>query len=425
MRLAKLFETWQQRPFTLLGVGPMSVAVVDAALEAAIEHDAPMVFIPSRNQVEGAAPGGGYVEGWDPRTFRRHLRHRLEAYRHSGLVYVGRDHGGPWQRDDEYAAGIAWEDALASALASYQRDLDAGFDYLHIDTARDPHLPGPVPLDLAAERAVTVLAHVEASRKQAGLPEVDYEVSLEQANGDISEVRSFDYFLEALLARIDRRGLPRPLFMVGNTGTLTKAGLNLGTVDFQVTGELADLAQRHRVILKEHNADYLTDDVLARHPDARIGMANVAPEFGKLETEALLQLAVLEAAACRRRGLEPSGFEQVLTERVVRSHRWRKWLPVGADADGWLRDEELRGALVACNGHYFFSDEAVRRATGRLCRSCYELGVCRSPLAFVKKVLDRGIQRYLFAFGLTGMNQDLADVADPAADHGRLAKATA
>jgi D-tagatose-1,6-bisphosphate aldolase subunit GatZ/KbaZ len=203
--------------------------------------------------------------------------------------------------------------------------------------------------------------------------------------------------------------LPRPLFVVGNTGTLTKAGLNLGTVNFQVTGALAAIAERHRVVLKEHNADYLPDEVLARHPESRIGMANVAPEFGKLETEALLQLAALEEAACRRRGLEPSGFDQVLTGRVMQSDRWRKWLPAGADAEAWIGDHELRRTLVACNGHYFFSEESVRRATARLCRSCYELGVCRSPLAFVKKVLDRGLQRYLFAFGLTGINHDLAD----------------
>jgi D-tagatose-1,6-bisphosphate aldolase subunit GatZ/KbaZ len=423
MGLAKLYEKWPRRPFTLLGVGPMSITVVDASLECAIEHDAPMVFIPSRNQVESVTAAGGYVEGWDSRTFRQHLRRRIDAYRHGGLVFVGRDHGGPWQRDEEWAARTTWDDALASALLSYRQDIEAGFDYLHIDTARDPHLPGAVPLDLAAERAVTVLGAVEAYRRDAGFPELDYEVSLEQANGDTSHLRDFEYFLGTLLERIDRRGLPRPLFVVGNTGTLTKAGLNLGTVDFQVTEQLATLAGRYGVVLKEHNADYLSDEVLARHPQSRIGMANVAPEFGKLETEALLQLAALEEAACRRRGLEPSGYERVLTERVLQSRRWRKWLPADADADTWLHDPELRRTLVACNGHYFFSDESVRLASARLCRSCYELGVCRSPLTFVKKVLDRGVQRYLFAFGLTGMNHDLADLADLAARNGGLARA--
>jgi hypothetical protein len=47
--------------------------------------------------------------------------------------------------------------------------------------------------------------------------------------------------------------------------------------------------------------------------------------------------------------------------------------------------------------------------------------VCRSPRAFVKQALDRRLQRYLFAFGLTGMNHD---PADRTARDGGLATAT-
>lgn len=402
MSISQLFQDWPQRPFTLLGVGPMSSTVVDVSLEYAREHHAPMVFIPSRNQVEGSDRAGGYVEGWTSLAFRRALQRRMAAYRHPGPVYVGRDHGGPWQRDQEHAARIEWEPALHSALACYRHDLEAGFDYLHIDTARDPHLPGPVPLDLAATRAVTVLEAIETYRRDAGHPEVAYEVSLEQANGASSDVRDFEYFLTTLLDQIDRRGLPRPLFMVGNTGTLTTAGGNHGTVDFDVTAALARIAERHQVVLKEHNADYLADEVLAQHPAARIGMANVAPEFGKLETSALLQLADLERAACRRRGLEPCGFEELLTERVLASERRRKWLPAGAVIDDWVRDPQLRRQLVLACGHYFFSDGQVRWATDQLLRSCRQLGVSGNPLALVRNTIGRGVQRYLFAFGLTG-----------------------
>ena len=40
--------------------------------------------------------------------------------------------------------------------------------------------------------------------------------------------------------------------------------------------------------MKEHNADYLSDEVLSWHP--RLGFTpNVAPEFGVTETKAFLQ----------------------------------------------------------------------------------------------------------------------------------------
>src|SRR2546430_14525501 len=113
----------------------MSRLVVEAAVEAGAREDAPLVFIPSRNQVESDRLGGGYVEGWDQRDLCHFVRRQVHAWQLQGHCFVGRDHGGPWQRDEEYHAGLDWDTALDSALASYRDDLDAGFSYLHVDTA--------------------------------------------------------------------------------------------------------------------------------------------------------------------------------------------------------------------------------------------------------------------------------------------------
>ncbi|MEU4701672.1 class II D-tagatose-bisphosphate aldolase non-catalytic subunit [Nonomuraea dietziae] len=399
MKMARLFDDHAREPFTLLGVGPMSPTVVDASIECAAEHDAPIVFIASRNQVEARDLGGGYVAGWTSRDLREYVRERAEAHGHAGPLYVGRDHGGPWQRDDDHRAGLGWEEAMDSAMRSYREDIEAGFDYLHIDTAKDPAFPRGVPLDLAADRAVHVLREVEAFRAGGGYPEVAYEVSLEEANGTSSTPADFAYFMDTLLKRVEHHGLPRPLFMVGNTGTLT--GLSqAGRVDFETVGALAETAARHGVVLKEHNADYLPFDDLARHPAAGIGMANVAPEFGRLQTEALLRLAALEGAACRRRGLPGSAFGEILTDLVFRSDRWRKWVRSGADL-------ATSDAVVLANGHYFDSHQSVRQARAVLMRNCATMGICADPAGFVRHSIKEGLRRYLFAFELTGRNQEL------------------
>src|ERR1044071_1674992 len=132
----------QGPPFTLLGIGPLSRTVVDCAIECAAEQDAPLVFIASRNQIEDQRLGGGYVEGWDQEDFQYYVRRKVREHLPGGYIFVGRDHGGPWQKDHEYHDRLGWDAALENALVSYRRDIDAGFDYLHVDTSRDPHQQG-------------------------------------------------------------------------------------------------------------------------------------------------------------------------------------------------------------------------------------------------------------------------------------------
>ncbi len=54
---------------TLLGIGPMSEVVLRATLELARDMDFPVILIASRNQIDLAELGGGYVMGWDQRAF--------------------------------------------------------------------------------------------------------------------------------------------------------------------------------------------------------------------------------------------------------------------------------------------------------------------------------------------------------------------
>jgi len=53
-----------KRRCTLLGVGPVSVNCVDAAIELANEHEVPILLIASRRQIDSEEFGGGYVNNW-------------------------------------------------------------------------------------------------------------------------------------------------------------------------------------------------------------------------------------------------------------------------------------------------------------------------------------------------------------------------
>lgn len=63
----------QKRRCTLLGVGPMSVNCIDAAIELASEHEVPILMIASRRQIDSEEFGGGYVNNWTTEEFANYV----------------------------------------------------------------------------------------------------------------------------------------------------------------------------------------------------------------------------------------------------------------------------------------------------------------------------------------------------------------
>jgi tagatose-1,6-bisphosphate aldolase non-catalytic subunit AgaZ/GatZ len=345
------------------------------------------VFIASRNQVESAELGGGYAEGWDQAGLVRFLSEQAGRWPGPGRWFVGRDHGGPWQRDDEYRSRLPWPLARDRALRSIHDDIDAGFNYLHIDVAKDPFLGDDIPVDLGVQRIVELMRGAESHRIARDLPSIDYEVSLEKANGQVTPPAEFEFFLESLLAELSHHGLPMPLFAVANTGTWTKLDRNVGVFREDSARHLSTIARRHGLVFKEHNADYLADEDLRSHARCGIGMANVAPEFGHAETAALLGLAGLEATDVPPEAT--SGIAGKLTDLVMRSGRAAKWLH-GASADDHL--------LAKIGGHYFFSDPAIAQARELLFANMRATALPADPEQLVEDRIVASIRRYIDIF---------------------------
>ncbi len=110
---------------TLLGIGPMSELVIRATLELGRDMNFPVMFIASRNQIDCSEFGGGYVKEWDQLSFSDAIRNIAESVNFKGLIYICRDHGGPWQRDEERFGKIPEKIAMKRAKDSYLADLKA------------------------------------------------------------------------------------------------------------------------------------------------------------------------------------------------------------------------------------------------------------------------------------------------------------
>jgi len=396
-------------PATLMGLGPMSPNVIQAALEAGRDWDLPVILIASRNQIEARPLGGGYLRGWDQRRFREAIHHVCDQISFTGLCYVCRDHGGPWQRDEEYHAKLPLRQAMARAIASYQADLAARFDLLHIDPTKDPFSASLPDLAVVADCVVELIAACEQYRAETGAPRVCYEVGTEETVGGLTSPEAFESFLVDLLERLEAAGLPRPTFIVGQTGTLIKMRQNLSLYDPARAQQLVGIARRHGLAFKEHNCDYLPTENLAQHPAWGITGANFGPSAAHAETLAYLALAEREAQVTA----QPSGFGETLAEAAFACGRWRKWLlPEHEDLDDkTIRAEaKLFEEVVSVAGHYVLDEPAVVAARQQMYQNLEQAGAVDCPQRYVIERIKALVGEYAKALGLVGITSRLREV---------------
>ena len=331
-----------KRRCTLLGVGPMSVNCVDAAIDLANEHEVPILLIASRRQIDSEEFGGGYVNNWTTAEFARYVIDRDKK----GKVLLARDHGGPWQNTKEVSGNLSLRRAMESAKSSYRADIEAGFQVLHIDPSIDIH--GQPDVDEVLDRVFDLYEFCWSQAQQLR-QEVIFEIGTEEQSGSTNSQEELDYTLNAVHQFCKKNKLPQPTFVVIQSGTRVMEARNVGSFDspFRVADELPaeiqlpkmiEICNRYGIFMKEHNTDYLSDAALQWHPRLGIHAANVAPEFGVTETRALISI------------LENSGLEKT-AERFMQiafeSNKWDKWMIENTRATD--RDR----AIIA--GHYVFS----------------------------------------------------------------------
>lgn len=375
----------QKRRCTLLGVGPMSVNCVDAAVELANEYEVPILLIASRRQIDSEEFGGGYVNNWTTEEFARYVIDHDKK----GKILLARDHGGPWQNNNEKEENLSLRRAMESAKASYRCDLEAGFQVLHIDPSVDIH--GKPGIDEVLERVFELYEFCWVQAQQLR-QEVIFEIGTEEQSGSTNTQEELDYTLNAVQQFCKKNHLPQPSFVVIQCGTRVMEMRNVGSFDtpVRVADELPaeiqlpkmiEICNHYGIFMKEHNTDYLSDEALQWHPRLGIHAANVAPEFGVTETRALISI------------LEDSGLSK-LAENFLQlaydSMKWDKWMLNNTSATD--RDR----SIIA--GHYVFSKPVCAEIKAEAYRALAHKGIDLEQ--YLKQQVKQSILRYLRNFRL-------------------------
>ena len=378
----------QKRHCTLLGVGQMSLNCVDATIELANEHEVPILMIASRRQIDSIEFGGGYVNNWTTEDFASYVTEKDKK----GKILLARDHGGPWQSIKEKDAQLGLRRAMDSAKLSYQADIAAGFQILHIDPSIDIH--GKPDVDEVLDR-VFDLYEFCWSQAQKYNQEIIFEVGTEEQSGSTNSQEELDYTLHEIKRFCSKNKLPQPTFVVIQCGTRVMEMRNVGSFDSPVRianeipaeiqlPKMIEICNRHGIFMKEHNTDYLSDEGLQWHPRLGIHAANVAPEFGVAETKALVE--VLEANHLEY-------YADKFLQIAFSSNKWEKWMVSNTTATD--RDR----ALIA--GHYVFSKPEVKELKLEASEELNRKGIQLED--YLKEQLKRSILRYLRNFRLVRM----------------------
>ncbi len=383
MSLKKKLENIIAQRKTLLGVGPMSLNVVDSSIELANKYNLPFMLIASRRQIDSTDFGGGYVNNWDTEKFSNYVKKRDKKKN----IILCRDHGGPWQNNLEISKKYNLRQAMNSAKESYLTDIKNDFKIIHIDASL--YLDSTNKINDSLERTYELYEYCYAQAKKYK-KEILIEVGTEEQTGTTNTFEEIEFFLEKLVSFCKINKLPKLFFIVLQSGTKVMEMKNIGIfesivriknelpVEIQIF-KLLEICKKFGVYFKEHNTDYLSDESLKWHPFLGIHASNVAPEFGVAETVKLLKIMNLHKPKLKNKFIELS----------VESGKWKKWILNGDISD-------IQKAHIS--GHYVYSSKEGKEIIQEL---KYFLNKRKINLDDeLKKSIKYSILRYLKNFRL-------------------------
>ena len=366
---------------TILGVGPMSKNCVDAALDLSKESILPIMLISSRRQIDY---NSGYVNNWDTKNYSEYIINS------KANVILARDHGGPWQSDKDIKEKYDYQQAMQSAKYSFEVDIDSGFQFLHIDPCID--IQQNLNINTILDRLFELYEHCW-EYAQLNKKEIYFEVGTEEQKEGFNTEDDIKFVLDKITKFCQKKNIPKPFYVVVQTGTKVMETRNIGEFDSELKDEelikainsklnrIKKICDSYGVFIKEHNADYLSDRTLLIHPKSGIHAANVAPEFGVVETRAFCKI------------LKENNLQNLLEnflEISYNSKKWEKWV-LNKDK---LSDKEC--AIIS--GHYVFSSQSFQQikdnAKKILSTKMIDLD------EYLKNCVKQSILRYLNNFNL-------------------------
>ena len=364
---------------TSLCIGPVSKNCVDAVLEVTDELNVPIMLVLSRNQIETEKLGHGYVNNWTTEEFSKYISSKDSNQN----IILARDHGGLWQNDSEKNQRIDFEQALDNAKKSFVSDIDSGFQTFHIDSTID--LFSELSIDEKVKRACELckFCNDEANLRNQ---KAQFEISLWEDGASEDNSIHMDSAISKISDYFKRNSIETPLFFAIPTGNKVVNSGNVGSMktitnDSEIFSKLSKTIQtckKFNVKTKVHGTDYLPDESLQWFPKLGIDAANVAPEFGTIESTALVNIL---------NSNELGELKEKFLDMSYSSKKWAKWV----SEDHTLNKNELS----ILGGHYIFPSDEFKDLKAQI-----EKNLDDDLDKYLIKSIKENIMRYLRNFNI-------------------------
>jgi hypothetical protein len=293
-------------------IGPMSKNVVDSIIEYCEDNNVNIGLIPSRRQVEW---NGGYVNNWTTEEFSNYTK-----------LVKERDHSGP-------AQGINDDNGYESLKHDCQY-----LDIIHIDPWKK--------YQEFSDGLKETIKMIEFCYDQN--PSILYEVGTEEAirRFEPYELSDLMYQLSGSLDSVIYKNIK---YLVIQSGTSLKGTNQTGTYDSKRLKEMIEVCNRFNVLSKEHNGDYISEEIIKEKFSLGLNSINIAPEFGLIETQTYLD------------NIEDESILEEYWKICYESKKWIKW--VSKD----FNPEKSKIDLIKICGHYVLSQkEFIEKVKNKL-----------------------------------------------------------
>jgi len=342
IKLKSYLQKYINSKKTILGVGPMSFNCINASNNISSKYKVPIFLICSRRQIDSESHGGGYVNNWSTEKLNNYSKKKKNKY-----LILSRDHGGPWQNNLEIQKNYNIKDAMKSAKKSFEVDILNDFKAIHIDPSLN--IDNKNNLKRVTENIFELYEHCyEFAKKKR--KKIIFEIGTEEQTGYSDNFLELENLVKNILIKLNKTRLPKPMFMVAQTGTKVIENKNIGSLDFpdkriikelpaEITlPKISKMFEKYGIFIKQHNTDYLSNETLKWLPRLGIHAVNVAPEFGYIES---LEYSKILKHYKLQKQLD------IFYKIAYESNKWKKWI---ANVSSSV---EFKALLC---GHYIYSD---------------------------------------------------------------------
>ena len=330
---------------TFLGLGPMSVEVINSLDYFSKKHKKKIMLICSRNQIESDKLGGGYVNNFSTTTFANFVKKK-----NNDLLIMSRDHCGPFKRDSMLNSNLKNE--VENCKKSLFDDIINDFKILHIDTSEC----GKAKYEIAQELINFCNTTAKKHNKK-----IFFEFGCED-HGILTNFKKFSKDAKFFSNYTNKQ------FIVCQTGSLIKSTFQVGQFDIDSVKIMKKIANEYGILLKEHNCDYLSFEQVELRKQYGINAINIAPELGVIQTNLTYNIS-------RKFGLDKEILQ--FKKLVLQKGKWKKW--------NYNNENNLIKFYTA--GHYHFSSNNYVNLLKKI----------NKKTSFQKK-LNQSIENYLLKF---------------------------